>query len=283
MNPVKRKICLITGASSGIGKALANEFANLGYHLILVSKDDKNLASAKDDITRNTGNTNIETYKVDLSLQKEIREFSDLFYSRYPKLDVLINNAGVNIPKKVITQEGIEYMFAVNHLASFLLTNLLLDKLRAAGKAQVINIVSNGEKFARWDTQNLQAEKGYNGTLHYCLTKLCNLMFSYELSRKLKGSGITSNAVHPGGVRTSIMKSYKWYTLSSIIWKLLDPSLLSAEQAAKKIITIFNSGIFLEETGKYYFKDKPGYSSPNSHDIEKSELLWQLSEKLTGL
>lgn len=201
------KTCLVTGGSSGIGKALAGEFVAAGFHTILISKSKNELELTAKEITQLTGNSNVEYYPVDLSLQKEIKEFSNHFRTKYSKLDVLINNAGVNIPEKIITADGIEYMFAVNHLAPFLLTNLLLDKLKKSGTAQVINVVSNGEKYARFDFQNLQAEKSYNGTLHYCLTKLCNLMFSYELARRTENSGITSNAFHPGGVRTNIIKN----------------------------------------------------------------------------
>jgi NAD(P)-dependent dehydrogenase (short-subunit alcohol dehydrogenase family) len=274
-------ICLITGGSSGIGKALAKKFALMNFHVVLVSKTKEELLNTRDEIIFETGNKNIFIFPVDLSLMGEVKKFCTDFKEKYPYLNVLVNNAGVNLQKKKMTPEGIEYMFAVNHLAPFLLTNLLLVPMEKAENANVINIVSNTEKYAKFDLNNLQAEKSYNGSKHYCHTKLCNLMFSYELARRTEETGITSNAVHPGGVRTDIMKNYSPFSLPSLVWRILYPSLQTPDAVAEFIIRLFKSGEFDRETGKYYFKDRQSVSSPASNNTKYAKQLWEISEKIT--
>lgn len=278
-----KKICLVTGGSSGIGKAIAMGLARLDFKVFIIAKDEEELNKSCREITETTGNPEIVTFAVDLSSQTDIRKFTGLFKRQITHLDILINNAGVNLPDRRLTSEGIEYMFAVNHLAPFLLTNLLLDKLKAAEQALIINIASNGEKYALFDPGNLQGEKQFKGMKQYCITKLCNLMFSYELSRRLEHSEITCNAVHPGGVRTNIMKNYKPFSLPGMVWKILYPKLNKPEKVARSIINLITSGTFKDTNGGYFFNGKLFNSSPTSYDTGKAAQLWEISERLAGI
>lgn len=270
------KTCLITGADSGLGKAVATSLAKKGYQLVLVSNDENRLKAAREEIIALSENSSVEIFAVDLSWQCEIREFCKVFNNRFQKLDLLINNAGVNIPFRKITAEGFEYMYAVNHLAPFLLTILLMDNLKAAGKARIINIGSNGEKYAKLDFENLQGENSFNSMKQYCLTKLCNLMFTYQLATVLEGTGITVSSVHPGGVRTGIMKNYNWFSLSKIAWHLLYPFLKSPQEAGRYVLNLINYEASAIQ-GKYFLKGKIAKSSPTSLNKELSGKLWEIT------
>ena len=270
------KTCLVTGADSGIGKAIAKLLAREGYHLILISSSEEKLKVIQDEIISETNNHQIDIHQVDLSLQSEIRSFCDDFINRYPKLDVLINNAGVNLPFRQLTSEGFEYMFAVNHLAPFLLTNLLIEVFKRAESARIINIGSNGEKWANFDFENLQGEKSFDGMRQYCLTKLCNLMFSYELARILKDSQITVICLHPSGVRTGIMRYYKWFRLSKMIWFVLFPFLKKPEKAAGYVLDLVENETSLIH-GQYFSNGKSVRSSDISMDENLSKQLWKYS------
>ncbi len=278
-----KKTCLITGGSSGIGKAIAAGLAKENMHVILIARNTQELESAREEITTLTGNTDVEAFAVDLSLQSNIREFVKMLKTTLPKLDILINNAGVNLPERRLTPEGMEVMFAVNHLAPFLLTNLLTDMLKAAASSMVINIVSNGEKYARFDPDNLQGEKKFNAMKQYCLSKLCNLMFSYEFARRSGDSGITSNAIHPGGVRTSIMKEYSLFSLPGLVWMFLYPRLNKPGKVASYLLDLIRNGTLVRENGNYYFKGRVYTSSPDSTNTRYAADLWKISEELTGI
>ena len=215
--------CIITGADSGLGKALAIALAIKEYHLVLISNKKAGLVETRDEIISRVPSAEIEVYRVDLSLQQEIKLFCENFKSQHSRLDILINNAGVNMPYRVLTPEGIEYMFAVNYLAPFLLSTLLMENLENSKSARILNIGSNGEKFATLDFDN------FNSMKQYCLTKLCLLMFTYKLAEVAHKVSVC--CVHPGGIRTNIMKRYHWYSLPGITWFLLYPFLKSPEKA----------------------------------------------------
>ncbi|NJK86980.1 MAG: SDR family NAD(P)-dependent oxidoreductase [Bacteroidales bacterium] len=238
------------------------------------------MKKAANQIISETKNSNVFDFVVDLSVQKEIKDFITIFGQNYDKLDILVNNAGVNLPSRVITSEGIEYVFAVNHMAPFILTTSLLNRMKNQSQAQIINIASNGERYAKFDLNNLQGEKKYNGTKHYCLTKLCNLMFTYELARRLTGHEITCNAIHPGGVRTGIMKSYKSLSLPSIVWKFLYPTLQNPDDVAEYILNLYQKGAFKNENGKYFFKEQMVASSNLSYHVDYARKIWEISENL---
>ncbi len=279
----KEKTCLITGGSSGIGKAIAKRLAHLGHQVVIVSnnKDENDLA--KSEIIEDTGNINVYCYLADFSSQKEIREFvNELVYS-HKKLDILINNAGVNLSYKKKTQEGFEYMFAVNHLAPFLLTNLLLEKFTKGIPLIIINIGSNGERFANLDFENLQGEKKFNSMKQYCMTKLCNLLFTYELARKLNGKNTFACCIHPGGVKTHIMKHYKKFSLPKVTWHILYPFLKTPDHAAEYVEKLIRTDEYTSLNGKYFKKNRVAQSSNLSYDKNIAAKLWEISAQFTNI
>jgi len=274
--------CLITGADAGIGKAIAKMLAYEGYRLILISNSEEKLKVIREQIVSESNNHQIDIFQVDLSLQNETRSFCAEFNRRYQKLDILIHNAGVNLPVRKITAEGLEYMFAVNYLAPFLMTNLLMESLKKSCRARIINIGSNAEKYAKFDIRNLQGERSFSGMKQYSLTKLCNLMFTYEFARNLQDSGVAVSCLHPGGVRTRIMQHYSWKSPPKMIWFMLYPFLQTPEKASGYIAHLINA-----ETssihGKYFTKGKRAMSSSLSMDQELSRQLWKLSEEMTNV
>src|SRR5215210_5786673 len=198
------KICLITGASSGIGKATAMGLANMGASVVMVGRDRGRGEAAMAEIKEKSPNASVDLMLADVSSQQEIRRIADEFKDAHPRLDVLINNAGVFSSKRITSADGIEMTFAVNHLAYFLLTNLLLDVLKDSAPSRIVNVASGEQRNATIDFDELQGEKGYKGAKAYSQSKLANVLFTYELARRLEGTGITANCLHPGVVGTNL-------------------------------------------------------------------------------
>ncbi len=197
------KICLVTGATSGIGAVTAGALARSGATVVLVGRDPGRGAATVDRIRRETGNREVEFRLADLSSQQQVRELAAWFEARYPHLTVLVNNIGALFMRRSESANGIEMTFALNHLASFLLTNLLLDALRAGAPSRIVNVSSYGHKQGHIDFDDLQAARRYRGIVAYRQSKLANVLFTYELARRLAGTGITVNAVNPGNVATN--------------------------------------------------------------------------------
>jgi len=200
------KVCLITGANSGIGKATALGLAKLDATVVIVSRDKDKGEAALLEIRTRSGNKNVDAMVADLSSQDSVRELAHDFKARYKKLHVLINNAGVFLPKRVPTVDGLEATFATNHLGHFLLTNLLLDVLKASAPSRIINITSSAHRGTEMDFEDLQGEKKYSGFHAYSQSKLANVLFTYQLAKLLEGTGVTVNCLHPGVVRTGFGK-----------------------------------------------------------------------------
>src|SRR5215203_1440131 len=198
------KVCLITGATSGIGKATAMGLANMGASVVMVGRDRSRGEAALAEIKEGSANASVDLLLADLSSQEDIRRLADEFEEAHPRLDVLINNAGVIRSKRVATADGIEMTFAVNHLAHFLLTNLLLDLLKATAPSRIVNVSSGEQRNGTIDFDDLQAEKGYKTAKAYGQSKLANVLFTYELARRLEGSGVSANRLHPGVVGTNL-------------------------------------------------------------------------------
>lgn len=196
------KVCLVTGATSGIGLVTSRELARQGARVVLVGRNPAKLDATVRQIQAQTGSRFVESLRCDLSSLHEVRELSGQVRERYPRLDVLVNNAGGMRLQRELTADGLEMTFAVNHLAYFLLTHLLLDMLKASAPARVVNVSSEAHRRATLDLDNLQGERGYAGWRQYCRSKLLNLLFTYELARQVEGSGVTVNALHPGWVAT---------------------------------------------------------------------------------
>ncbi len=276
------KICLITGANSGIGKATALGLAKQGATVVLVSRDRARGEQAQSEIKQESGNPNIDLMIADLSSQQSIRKLAEDFKQRYSQLHVLINNAGVFPLRKHLTVDGLDMVFAVNQLAPFLLTNLLLDVLKASAPARVVNVSSGSHEANYLQLDDLQSEKKYRSMRAYGQSKLALVLFTYELARRLEGTGITANCLHPGFVATNIAQR----DLPPPIRLLAKPIFLlgiSPEEGAKTSIYLASSPDVEGVTGKYFVKSVPKISAPLTHDVSLQHKLWQVCEVMTGL
>src|SRR4028119_830399 len=202
--PMTGKTVLITGATSGVGKATAMGLANMGARVVMVGRDRGRGEATVAEIKERSGNASAALMLADVFSQKEIRRLADDFEEVYPRLDVLINNAGVIRSERITTADGMEATFAVNHLAYFLLTNLLLDRLKAGAPSRIVNVASADHSNGTIDFDDLQGEKKYRGAKAYGQSKLANVLFTYELARRLEGTGVTANCLHPGVVGTNL-------------------------------------------------------------------------------
>ena len=278
---MKDKICLITGATSGIGKAAALQLSQLGATVVMVGRNPQRTAAALQEIRQQSSNDQVESMLADLSSQEEIRQLAENFKARYQRLDVLINNAGALMLSRQQTVDGIEMTFALNHLNYFLLTNLLLDTLKSSGPARIINVSSDSHQGALLDFEDLQLERNYGGYKAYGRSKLANLLFTYELARRLQGSGVTVSALHPGLVATKFLANNG---IRGRVYNLFVRLVgRSAARGARTITYLASSPDVEGVSGKYFVEDGPVQSSPASYDEDAALQLWQSSEELTGL
>ncbi len=271
------KVCLVTGATSGIGAVTAEALARLGATVAIVGRSPKKSAATAEQIKEQTGNLRVDYLLADLSSLNEIRRVAKEFKTRYARLDVLVNNAGGLFVKRETTVDGIEMTFALNHLAYFLLSNLLLEVLKANTPARIVNVSSMAHSGALIDFANLQVW-GWEG---YKRSKLANLLFTYELARRLEGTGVTVNALHPGLVASNFGMN------NSGLFRLMKPLLnlfsISNEQGAQTSIYLASSPEVEGVTGKYFIKCKEVRSSETSYDTAAARRLWEVSASMTGL
>jgi NAD(P)-dependent dehydrogenase (short-subunit alcohol dehydrogenase family) len=281
---MKNKICLITGATSGIGKAAALKLADLGASLILLSRNEKKGEKICDQIRKINNNTKVKYYKADISSMKEIKNISERIKADFDRIDVLINNAGARFDKYFKNDEGIELTFATNHLGHFLLTLSLIEVLKKSKQGRIINVSSPAHSRGTEDLEDIVAPINYDRRLAYGRSKLANLYFTHELSLRLKNTNVTVNAVDPGGVATNFSRNnglYAW--LKHYLSYILQLKLISPQKAAETIVYLSSSGEVSGITGKYFFEKKEISSSPASYNREAALKLWQLSLKLTGV
>jgi NAD(P)-dependent dehydrogenase (short-subunit alcohol dehydrogenase family) len=281
-DPMHDKICLVTGATSGIGLVTAQALARQGASLIVVGRNPERGAATVSHIRQETGNSNVALMIADLSAQAQVRQLASEIQNRFVRLDVLINNAGALFARRQLSQDGIEMTFALNHLAYFLLTNLLLDLLKASGSARIVNVSSEAHRRARLDFADLQGERNYRGYRAYARSKLANILFTYELTRRLEGTGIVANALHPGFVATNFGRNNRSFTAG--LFRILQlVAAISPEEGAQTIIYLASSPEVKGITGEYFVKQKAVRSSQVSYDRAAAERLWQVSAELTGL
>lgn len=281
---MKNKICLITGATSGIGKAAALELADLGASLILLSRNEKKGEKICEQIGKINSNSQAKFYKVDISSMKEVRNVSEKIIKDFESIDVLINNAGARFDQYFKNDEGIELTFATNHLGHFLLTLSLIELLKKSTQGRIINISSPAHSRGTEELDDVVTPVNYDRRLAYGRSKLANLYFTYELSDRLKNSHVTVNAVDPGGVATNFSRNnglYAW--MKHYLSYILQLKLISPQKAAETILYLSSSGEVSGITGKYFFQKKQISSSPASYDREAAMKLWQLSLKLIGI
>jgi NAD(P)-dependent dehydrogenase (short-subunit alcohol dehydrogenase family) len=278
-HPLHGKVCLVTGATSGIGLVTAEALARQGAITILGARNAGRGAAAVERIRQATGNPQVEMLLADLSAQADIRRLAREFQSRYPSLDVLVNNAGALFSRRALSADGIEMTWALNHLAYVLLTALLLETLRASAPARIVNVSSDAHRRARLDFDNLQGQRRYGGWQAYARSKLANVLFTYELARRLDGTGVTVNAVHPGFVATNFGRQNRRPT--ALLFRALQQvAALSPEQGAETVIYLATSPEVEGVTGQYFVKRRAVRSSAASYDVQAAQRLWQVSAEL---
>jgi NAD(P)-dependent dehydrogenase (short-subunit alcohol dehydrogenase family) len=275
------KVCLVTGATAGIGLVTAAELAKRGARVLGVGRSQERCAEAVRLIGDQTSTALVDYLVADLSSQSEIRRLVQRVKASTPRLDVLINNAGGINLKRQETSDGIERTFALNHLAYFLLTNLVLDLIKASAPARIISVSSGAHQGCTIKFDDLQAKTKYSGWRAYQQSKLANILFTRELARRLDGSGVTANALHPGYVNTQIFRAGG--TVGWLLRRAADLFAISPEEGAKTSVYLATSPEVEGVTGKYFVKQKPAASSPASEDVVAAGRLWDISEEMTGL
>jgi len=277
---IRGKTCMITGATSGIGRASAIELGKMGARLVLVCR---NRARGEDLVRQiqRAGNPAADLMIADLESQPQIRQLAADFLATKKPLHVLMNNAGIFNMKRRTTSDGLEEVFAVNHLAYFMLTVLLLDRIKESAPARIINISSDLHQRATIKFDDLGGERSFGGMSSYGQSKLANILFTYELARRLAGTGVTVNAVHPGAVATNLASNNRG--IVSAAWKLAGTFMKSPESGARTQVYLASSPQLEGVTGKYFIDSKEARSSAESHDANIARRLWDVSAQMTGL
>ncbi|MDA4136087.1 MAG: SDR family oxidoreductase [Thaumarchaeota archaeon] len=280
---IREKTCMITGANSGIGKAAAAGLAKMGAKIAMVCRDAGRGEEARTEILRASGarSEDVSLMIADLASLESVRRLASEFLQTKQPLHVLMNNAGLILGKRTVTKDGLETTFEVNYLSHFLLTGLLLGTMKASAPSRIINVSSDAHTGGHIDFEDLQEEKSYGGLRSYSQSKLAQVLFTFELAKKLQGTGVTVNAVHPGVVATN------WATRSagllSIGIKLAHPFMMGAEKGADTLVYLASSPEVADVTGKYFTKRKAVPSSKDSMDEPDAKKLWDVSLKLAKL
>jgi retinol dehydrogenase-14 len=275
------RVCLVTGASSGIGRATAMGLARLGATVLMLCRDRGRGEEARSEIIHATDNGAVELLLADLSSQQEVRRIAAQVLDQYSELDALVNNAGVYLGRRTVTVDGLETTFAVNHLAYFLLTNLLLDRLKQSAPARIVNVSSSAHEGAQMNFDDLQSERRFRGMRAYGQSKLANLLFTYELARRLAETGVTVNAVHPGLVATGWGNA--GHPLLRLGIRLYHPFMLTPQEGADTVVYLASSSSVAGVSGAYFVKRAAVRSSAASNDETAQQRLWDVSAMLTGM
>lgn len=271
-NPMQNRICLLTGASAGIGKATALGLAQQGATVVMVARSAERGQAALAEIQQATGNTKLHLLIADLASQAEIRRLAEDFQAQFSELHVLINNAGVISATRQVTVDGYELQFAVNHLAYFLLTHLLLDTLKASAPSRIINVSSQVHSWATLNFEDLQSEQNYEPRKVYGMTKLANVYFTVALAQRLVGTGVTVNCLHPGVIQTQLMRDYGSGMSGD-----------TPEAGARTSIYLATSPAVGGITGGYFVNQRQAEAAEKSQNSAIAERLWAVSTQMTGL
>lgn len=278
---MKDKVCLVTGATSGIGKETAAALAAQGATVVISGRRKERIEAAVQEIRSQTGNPNIHSLQADFSKLEEVHALAKAFQERFSRLDVLVNNAGAYFNRRHERLGEVELTFVINHLAPFLLTGLLIDRLRASSPARIVNVSSGAHYYDRMDFDNLGFQRGYISIKAYARSKLANVLFTYELARRLGKNGITANAVHPGTVSTDILHS-KFSILGPVMQWLINLKALTPTEGAQPLVYLASSPEIEGFSGHYFNRLKAEPSSEISYDEAMAKRLWSESERLTG-
>jgi retinol dehydrogenase 14 len=279
--PMADRTVLVTGGTGGIGKATAIGLATMGAHVAITGRDPVRAQAAAREI-RTAGGGQVDVFTADLSSQDEVRRLAGEALQRLPRIDVLVNNAGGYWGTRHVTPDGLERTFALNHLAPFLLTSLLLTRLESSGPARVITVSSNAHANGRIDFDDLQGERSYSGARAYSQSKLANILFTYELARRLQATAVTANALHPGVVRTSFGAEDPGRAQRLLV-PFLRPFMKTPARGAATSIHLASAADLVRVTGRYFASAAPKTSSERSYDQASATRLWQVSTDLTGL
>jgi retinol dehydrogenase 14 len=280
--PMSGRVVLVTGGTGGIGKATAIGLAALGARVGITGRDLARTGQVAAEIRAASGNPAVDPFAADMSSQAEVRRLAVAVLDAYPRLDVLVNNVGGFWAHRHLTADGLEHTFALNHLASFLLTNLLLDRLKASAPARVVNVSSHVQAEGRIDFEDLQGARAYSGQAAYSQSKLANVMFTNELARRLEGTGVTANSLHPGVVRTNFgAEDQAW--LFTVVSQVVLPFLKTSAQGAQTSIYLASSPETDGVTGKFFANKKVKTANMVAYDPAMMARLWQASADLVGL
>ncbi|HSL43402.1 MAG TPA: SDR family NAD(P)-dependent oxidoreductase [Anaerolineales bacterium] len=274
------RVFVVTGATSGIGKSFAAELARTDAHVVMVARDVDRGNAALQEITAATQSKNVDLQLCDLSVLSSVRNLAEILKSKYDHIDVLINNAGVYKRQRVVTVDGFEEMFAANHLGPFLLTNLVLELLQAAvqvnGSARILNMTAPSTVPLNFD--DLQSERNFNSLNAFGASKTANLLFTFELARRLENTGITVNAIHPGLARSALMKEGNF--MMRLFTRLASPP---PEKVTGDILQVATAPEFAKTSGKFLHKGKEIEAPAYAYDRDAQQRLWEMSERLTLL
>lgn len=276
------KICVVTGANSGIGKETAIGLARKGATVIAVCRDKSRGEAAVAEIKAASGTPNVSLMLCDLSSQASIRAFAAELKASHPRIDVLVNNAGAIMPKRVLSEDGIELTFALNHLGYFLLTNLLLDTLKASAPSRIINVSSAASRTSKIDFSDLENRR-YSSMRAYGRSKLANVLFTTALARRLAGTGVTVNALHPGVVSTNFGKEWLSGPLGRLMSKLISLVMIGAAEGAETSVYLASAPEVAGVSGEYFAKKEPATMNPQARDPKAQEQLWEASARLVKL
>jgi NAD(P)-dependent dehydrogenase (short-subunit alcohol dehydrogenase family) len=275
------RVFVVTGATRGIGRATVNGLAAIGARLVLLCRRQPDGDRVADELAQAHPAPRADVIEVDLSSQRSIREAADTVRGRYPKLHVLINNAGVIPQQRETTADGLEMQFAVNHLAYFLLTNLLLDRLAAGVPARVVNVSSGAHQGGTIDFADLQSARRYDPVRVYGRTKLANVLFTYELARRIRATGVTANCLHPGVIATQLLADYMNVPL--VGGAVAHTFGAAPAEGADTIVHLAASPDLEHVTGRYFVGSRESRSSPASYDESLQHRLWDESVRLTAV
>jgi retinol dehydrogenase-14 len=277
--PMAGRTVLVTGGTAGIGRATALGLARMGAHLAIIGRDRTRTEDAAGEI-RAAGGGQVDVFVADLSSQRDVRRLADEVLQRLPRIDVLVNNVGGYWHTRHVTADGLEQTVALNHLAPFLLTNVLLDRLKQSAPARVVTVASNAHAQGRIDFDD-QSERSYSGARAYNQSKLANVLFTYELARRLPATAVTANALHPGVARTSFGAEDPGGVQRRFV-PFLRPFMKTPAQGAATSIHLASSPDLARVTGRYFASSRPRRSSRRSYDEAAAARLWQVSADLVG-
>ncbi len=275
------KLCVITGANSGIGFETAASLAAKGAYIVMVCRNEDKAIQAKKEIQHSVDSAGVDIILCDFSIQKEIRLAAEQIKSNYDKIDVLINNHGFISSKRWETVDGLEATFAVNHIGYFLFTNLLLENIKAAGNARIVNVASDAHRAGEFDPENLQLHEGFSPMKAYGNSKLFNILFTKELADRLKDTDVTTNCLHPGVVRSNFGNNGG--LMMKLFWKIGAPFMISNKKGAETSVYLAGSDEVAHVNGAYFKNKKVAAPRKQARDMDAAKKLWKISEEICGL